>query len=518
MEETPVQETYVQLKIKTLARMKEEYAGQIVEKDGNYRVTEDISWFTSEMEELLPADRQIIAMVEDDYWVWPATDGSEFRLIKEHVEAINGEVSNPWNNPAGAVVQEPVKHPLADCPTVWNTKNRKKNSQPIEVSDLCVVKGLSIPQVVATIADDKVSLVGVSEEYSVKDVFPLYPIDKSTELALNDFYLLGDGLKYITKADEMTFIKGASVKNRYRITDVADKDIVRKHLKHYSCGGYLDESGIKVDKSKINSRFAPVIEEINGSLEAELIAKHYNISVDKVKPKEIEILKTVEELLDHPLCIKDREWVLLIGPSGSGKTTVCKEYAESKGLEYVIQQGSGQLAVADLLGYKSIIKPDISATDSDLYVGSLLREAIEFGKVFILDEIDACNPNTLLCLNSLKMDEVQFPDKLVKVHPDFRFMATANTLIQTEDYNGRSSLDRATLKRFAMVFYDLTEAELAVRFGLEYTKSLNLTTTKAYSENDYKLLPNYMLEPKRDLDPRDVQRIVRTRKIEEEKE
>ena len=166
-----------------------------------------------------------------------------------------------------------------------------------------------------------------------------------------------------------------------------------------------------------------------------------------------------------------------------------------KKLEYVIMQGNAQLSQDDFIGYKSIIKSDKDLTSEDLYVRSLLRECVEHGKIFILDEMDACNPNTLICLNSLKNKKFQFPDKLVDVHPNFRFIATANTLEYNDVYNGRSKLDKATLDRFDIIDANMEEHHLAVRYGLNYIKEIKNINKKS---------------------PREVEREVTKAKIKEE--
>ena len=469
-------------------------------------------WYTPELEKLIQdSNRTIPVTKEGNYYVFK-TDAGDFMITEDLVAGTTGTTT-------GDAQAKPFI-PLESCPKVYKKAKTKKNSFPIEALDLCLVDGLEIPQVVTTVDGDNITLAN-GKTYASKDVFPLYPLDssKTYEPKLGDVIdTRHDGFKLLTKKEHLEEELHVQKNRVLRCTNPDDKLLVREILKRYTCGGLVDKNGNKISESKVNSRFTPIIEEVEGSLEHEQIAKHYGITVDKVKPKEVKILQTLKLQLDHELSQKDSEWVLLVGPSGSGKTTVGVEYAESKGLEYVIQQGSAQLAVADLLGYKSIIKFDAKASNDDLYVPSLLRDAVENGKVFILDEIDACNPNTLLCLNALKLKEVQFPDKLVKVHPDFRFIATANTLVEDEDYNGRSAMDKATLSRFCIIFYDLAPAEIALRFGLENTIGLTINDKKAYSASEYNLLDNCVLEPKTKLDPRNIQRIVRMRKIQKEGE
>jgi len=193
-------------------------------------------------------------------------------------------------------------------------------------------------------------------------------------------------------------------------------------------------------------------------------------------------------MLDHPLKIKRKEWVMLVGESGSGKTNLAIDYAKDKNMEYVIEKGNAQITKDDLEGFFSFTTLE--------YKSPLLRDAVENGKVYIFDEIDACNPNTLLILNGLKKDTVQFPDKLVNVHPNFRLIATANTLTYSEDYNARSPMDKATIARFQVVIYNLKEPHLAIRYGLDnIIEAKELVNTK--SNVKFKDLP-----------PRDVERIV----------
>ena len=494
-------------------------------------------WFTEEMIQFLPNDNCIRVEAELDYFVW-SVNGEQFRIQADWVDGLGtvqapedpNTVINPWSG-TGSVSSSPTAEasqayvsPFENFQKVYKKKPKSTNKFPIEKGDLVLINGLAIPQIVTAIINDgdgyKVEVAGSITALDSKQVFPMYPLDMSGSTPSIE---IGDlvetqrfGFVLPTNGDELEVTKANGGQYKiYRHTDPDNKLIPRGKLKRYSTGEIIDaKTGEKLKDTALGkvleARFKPNIEEVVGSFEIEVIAKHYGIKAEDVKPKEVKILKTLEVLLDHPDCIKDKEWALIVGPSGSGKTTVAVEYAESKGLEYIIQGGSAQLTVDDLLGYNSITTGD--------YFPSLLRDAIENGKVFILDEIDSCNPNSLLCLNAFKRDEVQFPDKLIKVHPEFRFIATANTLMYSEDYNGRSAMDRATIKRFSLLFYDLTKAELAVRYGFEETKDLvsNVTDKKAYSTSEYKLVHDCILEPTGDYDPRDIQRLVRSRRLEKE--
>lgn len=232
---------------------------------------------------------------------------------------------------------------------------------------------------------------------------------------------------------------------------------------------------IEIDEKEVNEkRFVAALE--------------LGIEYDNLEEKSKRIQDIIKNELDSPEAVADKEWVYIYGASGSGKTTEAKKYFNNKGQEYIKQAGFGQLTGDDLLGYKSI-------TDGT-YFRSLLRDAVEYGYGFIFDEMDACNPNTLLILNELKGEEMQFPDKKIKIHEDFRLIATGNTMGFSENYNARTKLDRATSARFSTVEYNLTLLDIGERWGGSYTKRIKDLESK---------------------EPREIQREIRQMKQKEGK-
>lgn len=134
--------------------------------------------------------------------------------------------------------------------------------------------------------------------------------------------------------------------------------------------------------------------------------------------------------------------VMMVGPAGSGKSHAAHQAATALGLRFFAQSVCAQTTESRLLGYMDAVGN---------YVRSLFREAYESGGVFLLDEIDAGNPNVLAALNSaLSNGTCAFPDRMVQRHDEFRAVATANTWGQgaTVEYIGRQPLDAATLDRF----------------------------------------------------------------------
>lgn len=137
--------------------------------------------------------------------------------------------------------------------------------------------------------------------------------------------------------------------------------------------------------------------------------------------------------------------VLFTGEAGSGKTTLAEQIAEEFDNGFHSISMTRQTTLSHMLGFMSV---------NGTYVESAIRRACEFGGVMLLDEIDAGDPNCMLCLNTIENGYISFPDKVVKCHTNFRLIATANPQDQHNFYTGRSKLDAATLDRFDNISVD----------------------------------------------------------------
>jgi MoxR-like ATPase len=140
--------------------------------------------------------------------------------------------------------------------------------------------------------------------------------------------------------------------------------------------------------------------------------------------------------------------VLLTGERGSGKTTLSKDVAKILGLDFYSLSMTRQTTLSHLMGFINV--------NGD-YVPSHIRRAAEGGGLVLLDEIDASDPNVILCLNTIENGYLSFPDKIVDLHPNFRLMATSNPQDNHREYNGRAKLDAATLDRFDTIDIELDQ-------------------------------------------------------------
>lgn len=148
-----------------------------------------------------------------------------------------------------------------------------------------------------------------------------------------------------------------------------------------------------------------------------------------------------------------RVHALLVGPAGSGKTHLAEQVAKALGLNFYHVSCSAGMSEGVLLGR---LLPT-GENGRFIYARSEFVQAYEDGGVFLMDEIDAADSNTLIVVNSaLANGHMSVPNRLDRPrairHKDFVCMAAANTFGNGADrlYVGRNQLDAATLNRFTM--------------------------------------------------------------------
>jgi len=157
-----------------------------------------------------------------------------------------------------------------------------------------------------------------------------------------------------------------------------------------------------------------------------------------------------------------RVHTMLVGPAGCGKSFLAEQVAEDLNLKFYAVSCSAGMSEAMLAGW---LLPTGKA-GAFQYEPSPFVTAYENGGVFLFDEIDSADPNTLTFINSALSNGGMFvPQRLgkpfVKRHKDFVCIAAANTFGNGADmvYVGRNQLDGATLDRFraGMVTLDYDE-------------------------------------------------------------
>ena len=186
----------------------------------------------------------------------------------------------------------------------------------------------------------------------------------------------------------------------------------------------------------------------------------------------------------------------LVGPAGSGKTTLGEQAAQALSLDFGFISCSAGMAEAHLLG---------RMIANGTYLPSRFVELYENGGLFLFDEVDAADANTMLVLNSaLANGYLSVPNRqgqpVARRHASFKCLVAANTLgTGSFEFSGRVCMDAAFLDRFALsrllVDYNLDlersflagDAEFArvlhkVRFNLEATKTRRVVSTRAFRD------------------------------------
>lgn len=207
----------------------------------------------------------------------------------------------------------------------------------------------------------------------------------------------------------------------------------------------------KIDNS-IDGELAELKEQVKANQTLEIKIGDKTSKVEGLKHNQLEQLITYASLRLNPL---------LVGMAGTGKTHAGEQTADALGLKFYSMSVGAQTSKSDIMGYQSA---------SGDYVRTHFRDAYEHGGVFLMDEIDAGNSNVLIQINSALSNELcAFPDKMVKAHEDFVFIASANTFGNgaNRQYVGRNQLDAATLDRFAIIEWKIDdELERQLTTGL----------------------------------------------------
>lgn len=144
--------------------------------------------------------------------------------------------------------------------------------------------------------------------------------------------------------------------------------------------------------------------------------------------------------------------VFLVGPAGSGKSTLARQVAEDLNLPFHDVSCSETMSESKLIGR---IAPN--AAGGCEFQSTPFLDAYENGGLFLLDEVDASNPNVLVVLHSaIANGHLSLPHRVgnpvAKKHDKFRLILSGNTFGLGADaqYVGRNQLDAATLDRVAL--------------------------------------------------------------------
>lgn len=210
-------------------------------------------------------------------------------------------------------------------------------------------------------------------------------------------------------------------------------------------GALRDMLGIKVDANSVRQI---VVDEVNKALERSPVVK-----IEVTRPDGSEwkpsghVRPEFQDILVSAQCGLN---ILLVGPAGCGKTHLAHQVAEALGRPFAAISCTAGMSESALQGW--MLPGDGGAFE---YVPSDFVTMYEQGGVFLFDEVDAADPNTLLFINqALANGSFFLPQRKGKTkverHADFVCIAAANTFGTGSNmvYAGRERLDESTLDRF----------------------------------------------------------------------
>jgi len=139
----------------------------------------------------------------------------------------------------------------------------------------------------------------------------------------------------------------------------------------------------------------------------------------------------------------------LFGPSGSGKTSLVKQLASKLNYPVFEVTGHSRLETPDMIGHLAVENGNMT------YQYGPLALAMKYGGLFLLNEIDLLDPATAAGLNTI-LDGAPLcisekHGELIQPHPNFRFVATANTNGSSDEmglYQGTLRQNLAFMDRF----------------------------------------------------------------------
>lgn len=177
------------------------------------------------------------------------------------------------------------------------------------------------------------------------------------------------------------------------------------------------------------------------------------LKIEKYDGTVLVVKDTLPANFDHVLSlVRCRRNVLLYGPAGCGKSHLAEIVSRVAAFpRFASISFNAGVSDIHLLG-RAV--PDLTK-GKNRFQGTEFLDCYENGGLFLADELDAADPNILLCLNTaLANGYISVPNRPDKPraakHDDFLILATANTVGRgaTRQYVGRSQLDEATLDRF----------------------------------------------------------------------
>ena len=157
--------------------------------------------------------------------------------------------------------------------------------------------------------------------------------------------------------------------------------------------------------------------------------------------------------------------VFITGPTGNGKSTMVEQACARNRRTYIRLQINGQTDEDQLIGTKTLREGNIEIVEGPVLI------AMRTGSVLLLDELDAADPNNIMCLQSILEGRPYYfklKNEMIYPQPGFNIVATGNTKGRGSDdgkYIGTKVLNEAFLERFPVTMcqeYPSIQVELRI--------------------------------------------------------
>ena len=225
--------------------------------------------------------------------------------------------------------------------------------------------------------------------------------------------------------------------------------------------GVTQEEVIRLIENALPASSAAVNSEELRLMVAEEVAKNnpQKIVINESIKQQVMILEGTHPLFEKVLkLVVAGINVLLVGPAGCGKSTLAEQIAKALKRVFGTLHCTSGASESQLLGWLLPIGEGKKAGEFTYVASEFVRLFEQGNSVFLLDEIDAADPNMLLVINSaLANGAMHVPQRHeaphVKRGKNAAIIAAANTYGTGADmvYAGRNQLDAATLDRFYVV-------------------------------------------------------------------
>lgn len=259
--------------------------------------------------------------------------------------------------------------------------------------------------------------------------------------------------EHFQRAIDAVILRKVNTDAPVKMVDLSDVvQLVTEHVSEVNATSV--GSAIATYEAKIadHTRQVAIAAEIAIQAAAEkYITVRYEVSCNKQPAVKLDGNAILPECFPRMLKLAAaRKNIMLVGPAGCGKTHIAAVLAKALSLDYASQSCSAGVSESSFTGWLIPIK-----NGEFVHVPAEFIRVYEHGGVFLIDEIDASDPNVLVFINqALANDHFFLPQRFNKTkvvkHKDFIAIAAANTIGTGPDamYTARNALDEATRDRF----------------------------------------------------------------------